>query len=86
MVDKLKTFIKDNNLTFEEGSRNSNIVVLCGYACHIGADKFDCVEALDKKDKVLAATMEIERVHDYATIHNYKAFWRTEAAKEQYKF
>ena len=32
---ELQRFITDNNITFQEGERNSNCVILCGYSQYL---------------------------------------------------
>lgn len=84
-IKQLEKFIKDNKLEFNGGSGgDSNILALTGYACHIEATLEDCHKAVNTKDTTI--NDEIERVYNYAFIHNYKKFWVTEDAKKQYKF
>lgn len=84
-VQKLKQFITDNNLEFNNGSGGDvNILALCGYACHIEADEQDCVTAAGSEDSDV--NNEIIRVFNYANTHYYRKFWETEKAHKQYKF
>ena len=84
-VQKLKQFITDNNLEFNNGSGgDSNILALCGYACFIEATEADCIKAADSDDNDV--NKEISRVFKYADSHYYSRFWSTQKAKDQYKF
>jgi hypothetical protein len=84
-VEKLKQFIKNNNLGFIGGSGGDvNILALCGYACYIKATELDCLKAADSEDSDVNS--EITRVFDYAYNHNYAKFWETDKARKQYSF
>lgn len=86
-IEKLKQFIQENNLEFNSGSGGDvNILALCGYACYIEA-KFDEVcSSIPKENCTGDLGVELERVFDYASTHNYAKFWETQTAKDQYKF
>ena len=82
-MKELKKFIKDNNLSFSTGSGGDiNILALCGYATFIGASADDCKKAANNED----CNDEIDRIHDYASTHNYAEFWTRPDAKTMYKF
>ena len=89
-IEKLKTFIKENNLEFNSGSGGDvNILALCGYACYIQASLADIEKAVIEKeiyDDIFSLCRELERVFNYADTHNYSRFWNTEKAKKQYTF
>lgn len=77
----LTEFIKENNLTFEVGERNTNITVLCGYALHKNYSIEDCKNAIltteyeyDRGD----IFPEIERVYEYARANKYGDWWTTQ--------
>lgn len=90
-MTNLKTFIKNNNLSFEKGERNSNSVVLSGFALHNGNTLEDCKNAIPfeyvntdkKKEKVFK---ELERVYQFASSRNYGNWWSKDEAKKMYKF
>jgi len=86
---KLEQFIRDNNLRFTEGQRNSDAVKLSGYALHLGVLDvnllLDIVENTCE-DCNIDYREELDRVFDYAKYNNYGKWWSTEAAKKQYKF
>jgi len=93
MKEQLKQFITDNNLKFTEGRRNTDSVILSGYALHIGVDEFVHIlyaveEALG--EDIWGSTDELEneltRVFEYADCHNYGNWWKLEEAKKKYKF
>lgn len=88
MKEKLVKFIKDNNLKFTEGRRNSDCVIISGYALHLGVNDPNVIEkaiefALDNTDDYYE---ELCRVLDYAQDHNYQEFWKKEEAKKLYKY
>jgi len=90
-IEKLKTFIKENNLSFNEGERNSNIVILCGFALFNENILEECKEVIPKEfidtlKKETNVFQEIERVYYYADSRNYKKYWGTAMAQAQYKF
>jgi len=83
----MRKFIEDNNITFEEGERNSSIVILIGYAQHLGLSKDKLKEELSKEivnDSFLG--QEIDRLYRYCEDRKYKKFWTTAAAKKAYIF
>ena len=84
---KLKTFIENNNLTFLEGTRNSDSVVICGYGLHINATEDEILDVVTKLDDVdVNIDDEISRVYRYAKANNYQNYWNTPEAKKQYTF
>ena len=84
-MKELEQFIINNNLEFVSGRRNSDIVILCGYALFLNYSHNDILTAINKpKDSFI--TSEVMRVYDYAKKNNYKKYWETEEAKKIYKF
>ena len=84
---KIKEFITNNNLSLEEGSRNSSIVVIIGYAQHLGLTESQLIEELDKEineDSFIGE--EITRLFNYCKTRKYKNYWTTSDAKAKYKF
>lgn len=92
MVEQLKTFIKDNNLSFKEGQRNTNATIICGYALFIGVEDEELVE--DAIEQVFTSKIwedtelqdEIDRVFRYAKSNNYGKWWEKPEAAKMYKF
>jgi len=82
----LKKFIKDNNLKFSVGNRNSSAVILCGFALYKEQNVNNCLEAIDGRSLTTDLQDEIERVFKYARINNYGDFWKTAKAKKEYVF
>lgn len=83
----MREFINNNDLSFDEGSRNTTIVTLIGYAQHLGWSK----EALEEEllteiEEDGFIQDEIDRLWQYCYNRNYKNFWGTAKAKELYKF
>ena len=75
-VEELKNFIKHNSLTFMEGRRNSDLVMLCGYSLHSGAEKEDVKTVLEEKLKIDAELVsEFNSVYHYAKKNNYGDWW-----------
>lgn len=86
-VNKIQKFIKDNALNFEgKGSElNGNCVVLAGFACHLELTFDELVEKMTEGQLVSSMT-ELKRVFEYADSHYYGIWWKTNKAKEQFKF
>jgi hypothetical protein len=87
--EKLEQFIKNNNLTFAEGSRNTDAVVISGYALHIGVKNVSEIENVIEKSVSTRGweyAVELQRVFDYAQYNNYGDWWTMEGAKTMYKF
>lgn len=82
----LKQFIKANNLTFNEGERNTNVTILCGYALHMDKTVEDCKQAIPSKFVTGELNQEIERVYDYADCNDYGNYWTSDDAISRYKF
>lgn len=83
----MRKFINENNISFEEGNRNSSVVICIGYAQHLGWTKDQLETILDdeiEEDSFIQD--EITRLWDYCKAKNYKTFWSTDEAKKQYNF
>jgi hypothetical protein len=86
-MSQIQEFIKNNNLSFEEGSRNTTVVVLIGYAQHLGLTETELDDELSEQYKEDAFICEeVTRLFDYCKARNYKNYWSTPLAKETYKF
>lgn len=84
---KIKEFITNNNLSLEEGSRNSSLVCIIGYAQHLGLTEKQLQEELkDESIKDGFIYEEIARLFDYCKTRKYKNYWTTPDAKSKYKF
>ena len=84
---KIKEFITNNNLSLEEGSRNSSLVCIIGYAQHLGLTRNDLENELMaeiNEDSFIGE--EIARLFDYCKLKKYKNYWTTPDAKSKYKF
>ncbi len=86
-LEKLKKFIIDNNLKFEDSGSglNSDCTILAGYACYLGFSKED-TDTLSTLMPTLHAEKEFKKVFKYAFDNDYGKFWETEVAKKMYKF
>lgn len=86
-MNEIQKFIKDNKLSFKQGSRNTTCTVLTGYAQYLGLSenklKAEVVDEIDA-DKFIGE--EISRVWKYAESKGYKNYWETLDAKKQWKF
>lgn len=88
-MEKLEKFIKENNLTFAEGSRNTDAVVISGYALHLGINDVNVIENVIEKTVSTRGweyDKELRRVFEYAKDNNYGQWWTLEGAKTMYKF
>lgn len=86
-MSKIREFIEKNDLSFEDGSRNSTMITLMGYAQHLGLSKDELEEEL--KDEIEADGViqdEIDQRWGYCLSNNYKKYWKTEQAKKQWVF
>ena len=86
-MSKIREFIKDNDLSFEPGNRNSTMVTLMGYAQHLGLSKKDLEEELSNEiynDDVIQD--ELDERWGYCERNNYKKYWTSDEAKTQYVF
>lgn len=86
-MSKIREFIDNNGLSFEEGNRNTTVVILIGYAQNLELSqnklKAELVEEMDNDSFIQD---EIDRLWEYCKNKNYKNFWSTPKAKELYKF
>lgn len=86
-MSNIKQFIKENNLSFEEGSRNTTVTILIGYAQHLGLEQ-DALES-ELSSQIEASGFiqdEVDRLWAYCAAKNYKHYWTTPIAQKQYKF
>jgi hypothetical protein len=75
-MSKIRKFINDNNISFEEGNRNSTVTTLIGYAQYLEMSKVDLAKELETEiteDKFIAE--EIDRIWNFCKIKNYKDYW-----------
>lgn len=90
MQRKLEQFIKDNSLEFTEGRRNSDAVVICGYALYLGVSDVDTIK--DAMNIVFPPSIwadnlgiELDRVFNFAKANNYGKWWEKEENRKTYK-
>lgn len=86
MKEQLKKFIKDNNLTFEEGTRNSDSCILAGYALHLQmnmTEVMQCIETVCPDSTNYRE--EFIPVFEHATNKGYGSWWAYEDNSKQYK-
>jgi hypothetical protein len=87
MKNKIREFIENNVVYFEEGSRNSTIITLIGYAQYLGLSKEDLEKELQEEIEVDGVIQEeIDRLWSYASSNNYAKYWKTAQAKKDWKF
>ena len=83
----IRNFIEDNNISFAEGSRNTSIVTLIGFAQFKKIDYAELKgELAPEIDKDSFIEEEIDRLWNYCKVNNYKKFWSSQKAKTQYIF
>jgi hypothetical protein len=85
--NKIKDFIKENNLSLEIGSRNSSLVTIIGFSQHLGLTEGQLTEELNEEieaDSFIGE--EINRLWDYCKLKKYKTYWLSPDAKSKYKF
>ena len=86
---KIRDFIRNNNLKFTVGRRNSDSTILAGYALHLGYDNSDentLLTIIRSECKGVKPEEEFGKVLDFAYENHYEKFWTTSRAKKQYKF
>lgn len=83
----IRNFIEDNNISFAEGSRNTSVVTLIGFAQFKKINQTDLEEELHQEiNKDYFIKQEIDRLWNYCKVNNYKKFWSSQKAKIQYNF
>ena len=93
-VEIVKKFIEGNKLDFSgRGSElNGNCTTLAGFICYVldkDPDNYlssHGYEIISELDISTDAAIELERVFEYAYNNYYEEFWKTPAAKKEYKF
>lgn len=88
MKKELETFIVKNKLKFTIGRRNSDSVIIIGYALHLGfTDVDEIFEILCKKrKKAVHFKIEFLKIFNYAKKRSYGKYWLTDDAKSKYIF
>ena len=85
---KIEAFILNNGLTFKEGRRNSDTVILSGYALYLGFDKSSS-KLSDYIDNVLEhaeyTLAEFHNTFEYAKYCDYGNWWKKAENRKQYK-
>lgn len=86
-MTKIRDFIDNNKLSFEQGNRNTTIVTLIGYTQYLGFEQEDLETELEKEiEEDSFIQDEIDRIWNFCKSKNYKNFWSTSKAKELYNF
>ena len=86
-MSKIREFIEKNDLSFEEGSRNSTCIIIMGYAQHLGLSKEELEEELKEEIEADGVIQdEIDERWGYCSDNNYKKFWTSKEAGKQYIF
>ncbi len=86
-MSKIREFIKENSLSFVEGSRNTSCVIIIGYALHLGLTQTELEAELQPEIKEDGFILdELNRLFAYCLKNNYGKFWSSKEAKKQYKF
>ena len=83
----LRKFIKDNNLTFMTGERNTTVTTLIGFAQYLGATEKDL--ELELKEEITNDNFikeEINRLWNYCARNNYALWWKNNPDAEHYTF
>jgi hypothetical protein len=90
MIEKVKQFILENDLSFKEGTRNNNSVILSGFCCYLSLDRSDVREIIDCIKEVCPDhddfEAEFDRVFEYAWCNDYGQYWNSDDAKKSYKY
>lgn len=85
MKEQLKKFIKDNNLTFKEGSRNQDSTIVAGYALHL---QMNMTEAMQCIEEVCPNSSnyreEFIPVFEFANKKGYGSWWAYEDNRKSF--
>lgn len=86
--EKIACFIVENKLQFSPGTRNLDATILSGFVLSLKITSPRGITKLIKNNckAPYDFSREFERVFEYAEKHEYGAWWKTPAAKKQYKF
>jgi hypothetical protein len=88
-VDKLKEFLKDNNIEFTKGRRNTDSTIIAGFCLWLDLND---MEAIVKTIKAVCPdphwnfAEEFERVYAWAERNGYGSWWDDKVAHSHYKF
>jgi len=75
-MSELRNFIKEKNLSFKEGNRNTTVVTIIGYSQYLKLTKSDLKSELSNEIKLdNFIDEEIDRLWDYCKDNNYKNYW-----------
>lgn len=81
----IRKFIKDNKISFEEGTRNSSITTLIGYSQYLKLSQRDLEEALLEENDVDSFLFdEIDRLWGYCKNRNYGNWWENEKNRKTF--
>lgn len=87
IMNRLRKFIEENDLDFNEGSRNTTVVCLIGFSQHLGLTRNDLEnELIVEMNEDSFIGEEIGRLWEYCKNRNYKDYWSKPIAKATYKF
>ena len=89
---ELQRFITDNNITFQEGERNSNCVILCGYSQYLCKLKnipeikiYDTIyQNIIKPLNDTELNKEFKKVWEYTLKNDYWKWWENKKNKNKY--
>jgi len=77
-MQQIKNFIVNNKLSFKEGTRNSDSVILAGYALYLNPDIDinDLIKVVtDTLDDTDDFKSELYNVFNFAKKHSYGSWW-----------
>ena len=83
----LRKFIKDNDLSFMTGERNSTVTTLIGFAQYLGLRKDNLEAELQKEienDNFIQT--EIDRLWSYCERNNYALWWKNNPEAKHYEY
>lgn len=86
-IELIKKFIIDNGLQFTEGRRNSDSIMLSGFALYLGYDKPSALTLLIKETLPDAKEFDVDLIiaFNYARKNNYGNWWAKEENRKMYK-
>jgi hypothetical protein len=82
----ITSFIENNNLTFEQGLRNTQSTIIIGYALYIGIK--DCYTLYHhiKSEFDFDFMEEFEKIFFYARRSHYEKYWDLPSTHDKYVY
>lgn len=80
----ITSFIKNNNLTFEQGLRNTQSTIIIGYALYIGIEDYDIL--YNHIEFEFYFKEEFKKIFFYASRNHYEKYWDLPSTHDKYVY